>query len=114
MRKLHYAGGELLMADQTCKALMRYARALAQRGEADVFMVPMVSPAGTQSFAHLLVGPSSQLMSTPVENALPEPNDDDVVAELERRTEALQPTRPAWPEEMTDIGDLVLSLDYGL
>ncbi|SMQ62905.1 hypothetical protein SAMN06295909_0804 [Plantibacter sp. VKM Ac-1784] len=106
MRKLHYAGGYLLMADQTCKALLRYARALAQTGESDIAVVPTISDGGSLGYAHLLVGPASQLFSTPVENASKEPFDDEIIAELERRTAALQPARPEWATELTDVDDL--------
>lgn len=114
MRKLHYASGYLLLADQTCKALLRYARALAQSGESDVVMVPTITEGGSLASAHLLIGPASQLFSTPVENASEEPFDLSVVRELERRTAELHPTRPAWPEEMTDVDNVEFDFDYGI
>lgn len=111
MRKLHYASGDLLMADQTCNALMRYARALAERGAADVVAVPMVTPVGEHSVAHLLVGPSSQLMSTPVENPLPEPDDAETVAELERLIRGLEPSSAVHSDGDPEASDLALSLE---
>lgn len=106
MRKLHYSSGYVLLADRTCKALLRYARALAQTKESDVVTVPTISEGGSIGCAHLLVGPSSQLFSTPVENASDEPLDEETIIELERRTAELQPARPEWAEELTDIDDL--------
>ncbi|MDD9151678.1 hypothetical protein PUY80_03730 [Plantibacter flavus] len=106
MRKLHYASGYLLMADKTCKALLRYARALSQSGESDIVMVPTISEGGSLGYAHLLIGPASQLFSTPVENASEEPFDEQTIVELEQRTAEMQPARPEWATEFTDIDDL--------
>lgn len=114
MRKLHYASGDLLLADQTCNAVMRYARALVDRGTADVITVPMVTAVGEESVAYLLVGPSSQLLSTPVEHALPDPDDHETIADLERRIAALQPSRAVRPEPGAASSDLALSLDFDL
>jgi hypothetical protein len=105
MRRLHYAGGYMLVADVTCKALLRYARALANDGTSDVVMVPVITEGGSNAYGHLLLGPASQIFSTPVEHASEEPLDQDVIADLEKRTAALQPSRPEWAEEMTDIPD---------
>lgn len=103
MRHLHYSSGYVLVADRTCKALLRYARALADSGKSDIVMVPVVTEGGSTAYAHMLIGPSSQLFSTPVDNSASEPVDDEVIAEMERLTLELQPSRPAWPQEMTDI-----------
>jgi hypothetical protein len=106
MRKLYYSSGYLLVGDRTCKALMRYARALAQTKESDVIMVQTISEGGSIGYAHLLIGPSSQLFSTPVENASAEPSDEETISELERRTAELQPARPEWATELTEIHEL--------
>ncbi len=114
MRKLHYAGGYVLIADQTCKALLRYARALARSVESDVVTIPVINEEGSRGYGHLLIGPSSMMFSTPVANAAQEPLDDRIVAELERRTAELQPTRPEWPDEMTDIAALPFDFEFGI
>jgi hypothetical protein len=113
MRRLYFAAGSMLMADSTCKAVLRYARALADANKADVVMLPVVTEGGSLAYAHLLIGPASQMFSTPVENSQEEPIDTDAVAELESRTLKLQPSRPTWPSEMTDVPDLKnLGLEY--
>lgn len=114
MRKLHYSSGYVLLADQTCKAVMRYARALAQAHESDVVMIPIITEGGSRAYAHMLIGPASQIFSTPVEKPSEEPVDEEVVLELERRTARLHPTRPEWPSEMTDVPDVHFDFDYGL
>ena len=104
----------MLMADSTCKAVLRYARALADADKADVIMIPVVTEGGSLAYAHMLVGPASQLFSTPVENSQNEPLDAEAIADLEARTANLQPSRPSWPSEMTDVPDLKdLEFDFG-
>jgi hypothetical protein len=104
MRRLHYAGGQLLTADTTCKAVLRYARALADSGTADVVSVPVVGDAGAPAMAHLLIGPASQMFSTPVAaEGVDEPADRATVDDLEARTRRLAPSTPAWPDEMADV-----------
>lgn len=106
MRYLHYAGGHMLLADMTCKAVLRYSRALAMAGQSDVITVPVITEGGSQASAHLLIGPASEFFSTPVENASDEPFDKEAIEHLERETLRLQPSRPVWGEEMLDIPDL--------
>jgi hypothetical protein len=107
MRKLHYSSGTMLVADVTCKAVLRYARALADTGKSDVVTVPVVTEGGSNAYAHLLIGPASQLFSTPVKNSHgEEPIDEEALAHIEQETRRMQPSRPAWDDDMPDIPDL--------
>jgi len=108
MRLLHYAGGDMLTADLTCKALLRYARALTNQQKSDVVSIPVIGMGGGMVIAHLLLGPSSQLYSTPVNSDVPDPTDVEIVADLEHRTRLLEPARPVWSSEMQDILDFDL------
>ncbi|PZE32890.1 hypothetical protein DEJ21_15780 [Curtobacterium sp. MCSS17_006] len=112
MRRIHYASGSVLTGDRTCKALLRYARALGEAHIADVVEIPVVTDAGSRAYAHLLIGPASQIFSTPVPDSPDEPLDVEVIERLERATYKLHPTRPAWPEEMTDIPNLDWDFDF--
>lgn len=103
----------MLLADSTCKAVLRYARALADSGKADVVMVPVVTEGGSLGYAHLLLGPSSQLFTTPVEHSQSEPLDAEAVAELERRTLRLQPSRPSVTNDVPDLNDINYDFDPG-
>jgi hypothetical protein len=103
MRKLHYSSGHILVGDRTCKAVLRYSRALANAGKADVVSVPYMTEGGTRALAHLVIGPASQIYSTPVEDSANDPDDSDVIQELEDLTLRMEPSRPAWPQEMQDI-----------
>jgi hypothetical protein len=106
MRKLHYAGGDMLVGDRTCKAILRYSRALANSGKSDVVSVPILTEGGGRAFAHLIIGPASQIYSTPVEDATEDPDDWSIIEEFEAQTLLLEPSRPAWPQEMEDIPGL--------
>jgi hypothetical protein len=111
MRRIHYSGGQLLTGDLLCKAVLRYARALANAGKSDVITIPVLTEEGTRGQAHLLVGPASQIFSTPVSDSIDDPVDSEAIASFERETRKLDPSRPAWPLEMDDIPDL---RDYGI
>lgn len=114
MRRLQYSSGFVLTGDRTCKAVLRYARALAEARKSDVIMVPVVTETGSNGYAHMLIGPASEILSTPVENAVAEPEDLDIIQDLEQRTMMLQPSRPEWPTEMTDVEPIDdLDIDYG-
>jgi hypothetical protein len=103
MRRVHYVNSHILTGDRTCKALLRYARALAVAGRSDVVQIPVVTEGGSKAYAHLLIGPASEIFSTPVSDSQDEPSDEDVIAYLERETLRLEPARPAWDAEMTDV-----------
>ena len=103
MRRLYYAGGEVLLADATCKAILRYARALAEKQRFDVVSVPVVGVGGERGSAHLLLGPTSELFSTPVVEGGEDLDDHDLVEGLEERTLGLHPERPDWADEMPDV-----------
>jgi hypothetical protein len=112
MRRLYYAGGTVLVGDRTCKAVLRYARALAEAQQSDLVTIPVASEGGGVEHAHFLIGPASQLFSVPVENSSDAPLELEVIEHLERRTRDLHPATPAWDEEMTDIASLdFLDLD---
>jgi hypothetical protein len=114
MRRLHYGGGHVLIGDAMCKALLRYARALGEAGQADLVTIPIASEGGGVEVAHFLIGPASQLFDTPVENSSEDPTDLSVVAHLERETRKLHPPTPAWDDELTDFPTLDYDFDaYG-
>jgi len=111
MRKLFYAGDHILVGDLTCKAVLRYSRALANAGQSDIVSVPMLAEGGTTVLAHLIIGPASQIYSIPVEHAVADPDDPAIIERLETMTRELEPGRPSWPDEMEDIPDLD---DFGI
>lgn len=93
MLQLHYAGETVLMADEVCDALLRYARALADTHTSDIVTVPVVTEAGEVSMAEFLLGPASQLFAVPVPGMKDQGTDDAVVADLDRRAGMLRPSK---------------------
>lgn len=106
MRRIHYVNSHILTGDRTCKALLRYCRALAVAGKSDVVQIPVITEGGGTVYAHLLIGPASEIFSTPVPDGADEPVDQQVIEYLEAETLRLQPARPAWNAEMTDVPDI--------
>ena len=100
---MYYAGGNVLLGDITCKAVIRYARALAESRRYDVVSFPAIGDGGERGDAHLLLGPASTLISTPVVDGGVDLEDFDLIRRLELRTHGLHPDRPEWSEEMTDV-----------
>jgi hypothetical protein len=100
---MYYAGGNVLLGDITCKAVIRYARALAESRRYDVVSLPVIGDGGERGDAHLLLGPASALFSTPVVAGGEDIEDFDLVQRLEKRTRGLHPDRPDWSEEMVDV-----------
>lgn len=103
MRKLYYSGGHVIISDQVCKALLRYARALAKAGAADLVIFPCFTDDNRKGVAHILMGPSSQMLSVPTEEVDVDLADARMVELLESRTKNLDPNRPEWSEDVVDI-----------
>lgn len=106
MRRLYYSSGSILTGDVVCKAVLRYAQALADTGKADIIAIPVVTDGTINGHAHFLVGPSSQLFSMPAASDMNDPFDADIVDDLTAKTRSLQPSRPAAPASMKDVLDL--------
>ncbi len=111
MRKLYYAGGSVIISDQVCKAILRYARALAKAETADLVILPAFTEDNRQGIAHILIGPSSQIMSVPTEEIDIDLGDARMVEILESRTQKLDPDRPEWGNDIVDVTDFT-SFDW--
>lgn len=106
MRRLHYSGDSVLVSDRTCKAVLRYARALAEADSSDVVSVPVIQEGGAIVLAHFLIGPASQIYSMPAVGGGDQPVEDtELIRHLEEASRRMHPAMPAWPEEMPDIPD---------
>jgi hypothetical protein len=103
MRRLYYSSGSLLTGDEVCKAVLRYARALAETGGADIIAVPVTTDDGITGLAHMLVGPASQLFAMPALSNGDDPFDRDIIDKLNSMTRALQPSRPQAEAQSTDV-----------
>jgi hypothetical protein len=106
MRRLYYSSGSLLTSDEVCKAVLRYARALAGTGDADIIVIPVVTDDGITGLAHMLVGPASQVFSMPAPSEGSDPFDAEIIDKLNAMTRALRPSRPEAEAARTDVFDL--------
>lgn len=113
MRRFHYAGGSIVVSDQVCKAILRYARALARSDTSDIIVVPSFTDDFGTGLSHIVLGPASQIISVPAPDLEVAIEDAHTVEILEGRTRSLDPERPDWGEEITDIVDLK-AYDWGL
>ena len=97
MMTLYYTGQSVLLADDVCKALLRYAQALADTQGSDVVTVPVLAPDGQSIQAEFLLGPASQLYATAAGEGHADQSHPGVVEELDRRTQLLHPTAVITP-----------------
>lgn len=88
MKLLHYAGGSVPAADETCDAILRYASALAIARKADRIRFQVRTPDGAVGFADMLVGPASQLFTVPIDGDDVD-EDPEFVADLLQRERRL-------------------------
>jgi hypothetical protein len=100
VKRIMYAGSELLTGDAIAAAVMRYSKALADADAAETVEIPVVKADGSRGAATILVGPASQIVAVDGEMSGDEMEDPEVVAGLEERTRRLHPV--ARTEEVPD------------
>lgn len=101
MHRVHYAGGTLLTGDAIASALLEYAAALARKATSATVEIPVREADDGLGVAQVLIGPASQLVSTPEPGYGDEIIDDEVVERFALATRQLEPS-------------LALPLDDGL
>ena len=108
MQKLYYASGYALLGDEVCDAVMEYARALADVGKSDLVTVPALSDEGLRGETRLLVGPASQIFSSPALDRGIDLDDPTAVNSMREKTARLRPARAQFADEpVPDQGDLI-------
>lgn len=95
MKLITYAGDRFTTGDEIAIAIVDYARALAEAGSAATVDVPVRRAQGDTATAMLLIGPASQLMAEDAPDSGDEIEDAVLVADLRRRTRALDSPTPA-------------------
>jgi hypothetical protein len=89
MKYVVYGENRVMTGDAIADAVLAYAAALGQNGTTDIVDIPTADEHGQRVDAELLLGPASQVMVEPAPDDELEPEDDDLVAELQRRTSAV-------------------------
>ncbi|MWV74538.1 hypothetical protein [Rathayibacter rathayi] len=112
MQKLYYASGYVLLGDQVCSAVVEYAQALANVGKSDLVVVPSLSDEGLRGETRFLVGPASQLFTSPALDRGVDLDDPEAVESMREKTRRLQPARPTMQPRDEDEGDADGGTDY--
>jgi hypothetical protein len=95
MKSVSYAGLSFSTADAIADALLQLAAALGQNERAETVDIPVVEDDGRATSVQLVIGPASQFISRPVDSPYADPQDEDVIVALRRRTRSLDMPRAA-------------------
>ena len=106
MRRIFYASGSFLTSDAIAAGVLNYADALTRTNGSDVVNFPILLPNGSLGDASVLIGPASQLASASEDTELPEPRDEELLQDLERKTLLVGVPRP-----LVQTGATEFSLD---
>jgi hypothetical protein len=104
MRELHYGAGTLIVGREVCTALFDYALALARTGRSELVTVPVLVD-GRVDESTILLSPTSQIFCTPAPETHDALDDPSVVADLRRRTDAVQRPMSAVVDDATAYPD---------
>ena len=85
MKRVAYGGESFITSDDGAAALLDFAASAAMSGVAEVVTLPSVLPDGRVVLVNLVIGPSSELITSPVETAFAEPDTVDAAADLRAR-----------------------------
>lgn len=92
MMKLHYAGGVVVVSDGMCRAISEYASHLATAGAADTVAIPAFTEDSGIGITHVVIGPSSQIICTPIQWHEIDLDDADAIADMKAKTKLLGPS----------------------
>ena len=109
MERINYAAGSVVTGDRLAHAIVAYARALARQGSSDTVSFPVLLESGELGSAEVLIGPASQVLNVSEPSDHDEVLDEELVSDLQRKTEALGTPRPDFEEAITQDDD---GLDY--
>jgi hypothetical protein len=90
MRRVSYAGGFLDTSDEIAAAVLDYAATLANHDRADTIHVPALDLPGGAETVELLIGPASQLVSSPIDDERDTPPGAEFLADLVARADRLE------------------------
>jgi hypothetical protein len=110
MKKLDYAGGEVLVSDALSHALVEFSAHIARAGGSDNLRIPVLTLDGVRGDAEVVVGPASQLLSLPTDAPDVDLDDAQIVADILSRTAALRPAKalPLTDPDPLELRDLEL------
>ncbi|OIH92717.1 MULTISPECIES: hypothetical protein [unclassified Curtobacterium] len=86
MKYVVYGENKVMTGDAIAEAVLAYAAALGENGTTDIVEIPTSDQDGLAATAQVLLGPASQVMIEVAPEDELEPEDQDLVNELTRRT----------------------------
>lgn len=86
MKYVVYGENRVMTGDEIAAAVLAYAAALGENGTTDIVEIPTADEDGQATNAEVLLGPASQIMVETAPDDELEPEDEDLVGELRRRT----------------------------
>jgi hypothetical protein len=89
MKRVSYGGESFITSDDGAAALLDFAASAAMSGIGEVVTLPSVLADGRVVSVSLVIGPSSELMTTPIETSYPEPDTRKAAAALRARASQL-------------------------
>lgn len=89
MKRVSYGGESFITSDDAAVALLDFAASAAMSSVGEVVTLPSVLADGRVVSVSLVIGPSSELMTTPIETVHAEPDTREAVAALRARASEL-------------------------
>jgi hypothetical protein len=118
MKRVAYGGESFITSDEAAEALLAFAAAAAMSEVAEVIAVPSVRDDGAMVVVELVIGPSSELITYPVDSRFAEPDTRSSTAALRARASELISSNPhatGGPIQGQDLDSIDLDssdLDY--
>jgi hypothetical protein len=85
MQRVSYGGESFITSDDGAAALLDFAASAAMSGVGEVVTLPVVLADGRVVSANLVIGPSTELMTIPIESSQAEPDTRNAAAVLRAR-----------------------------
>jgi hypothetical protein len=89
MKRIAYGGESFITSDDGAAALLEFAASAAMSGVGEVVTLPTVLADGQVVSVDLVIGPSSELITSPIESSLAEPDTREAAAALRTRASQL-------------------------
>ncbi|WP_378148031.1 hypothetical protein ACFJGV_07545 [Cnuibacter sp. UC19_7] len=105
MHRVSFANESFRMADEAAIALLDFAALVAQHGEAQQLVLPVVEMNGAAGRRRAVIGPASQIIAEPIDTDVAEPDVADFLGDLQRRSVRYGPARVLPDDEaLPDLG----------
>ncbi|MFP7832644.1 hypothetical protein [Marisediminicola sp. LYQ134] len=93
MRTLKYASQTFVTTDEMAHAVIEFTAEMAKSEDSEAVTLPTVDAEGRVVEIDIVVGPASEVISTPADDRPSEIDTTVAVAEIERRIESLKSAR---------------------